>query len=104
MWGGLHTIHHTLYTWRGAGWGVVALMLNQLRGRNLAHVGCLIGCILGLGVGIVLAAYLATLGTDLNRAVLVWGGLTILLGGIGWVLGSVLSQKYNQLPPDEKQS
>lgn len=66
-------------------------MLDQLRGRNLAHVGCTIGLTLGLIIG-MLAAFGIVL---LNHAVQAAGyatvaffGVTFILGGVGYVLGA----------------
>ncbi len=73
-------------------------MMRQLRGRNLAHPGCLIGITLGLTIGIILAGVLAVafniaFGTD----VLIWFGLTIGLGAIGWFIGDRLSSRFPAL-------
>lgn len=73
-------------------------MMKQLRGRNLAHPGCLVGVTLGLTLGIVLAGVLAVsfnvaFGTD----VLIWFGLTIGLGVIGWFTGDRLSSRFPAL-------
>ncbi len=72
-------------------------MMKKLRGRNLSHPGCLIGVTLGLILGIVLAAVLAMLNVALNTDLLVWLGLTIGLGAIGWVIGDRLTSRYPAL-------
>lgn len=72
-------------------------MLNKLRGRNLAHPGCLIGTTAGLVLGIILAGVLATLNVPLSADLLVWLGLTVMLGAIGWVSGSSLSSRFPAL-------
>lgn len=73
-------------------------MFNKLRGRNLAHPGCLIGTTTGLTLGIILASILAQLfNTPLNTLLLTWFGLTILLGAIGWITGDRLSSKFPAL-------
>ncbi len=77
-------------------------MLKKLRGRNLSHPGCLIGITLGLILGIVLAAILATLNVALNADLLIWFGLTIILGAIGWVIGDRLTSCFPAL--DEQTS
>ena len=70
-------------------------MLNKLRGRNLAHPGCLIGVTTGLTLGIVLAGILAAVyNVALNTVSLIWLGLTIVLGIIGWIVGDRLSSKF----------
>src|SRR5690348_1880526 len=54
-------------------------MREQLEGRNLAHVGCLIGLILGLSGGIILAWTLILHSVAAIFALLLWFGLTVML-------------------------
>ena len=76
-------------------------MLNRLRGRNLAHPGCLIGVSTGLALGIVLAGVLAIVyNMALNMDLLIWLGLTFGLGGIGWVIGHRLSSRFPAVEDD----
>lgn len=76
-------------------------MMKKLRGRNLAHPGCLIGITAGMTLGIVLAEVLAAVfNVALNTVLLSWLGLTIGLGAIGWVVGSRLSSKFPALEED----
>jgi len=79
-------------------------MMKKLRGRNLAHPGCLIGTTTGLIFGIILAGVLAQLlNVSLNMLLLTWLGLTVVLGAIGWIIGDRLSSKFPALeedPPD----
>ncbi len=73
-------------------------MMKRLRGRNLAHPGCLIGVTTGLIVGIVLAGVLAAVfGVALNTVLLTWLGLTVGLGGLGWIIGDRLSARFPAL-------
>ena len=72
-------------------------MMKKLRGRNLSHPGCLIGVTLGLTLGIVLAALLAMLNVALNEDLLIWLGLTIGFGAIGWIIGDRLTSRYPAL-------
>ena len=59
-------------------------MMKRLRGRNLAHPGCLIGVSTGLALGIILAGVLAIVyNVALNTDLLIWLGLTFGLGEIG---------------------
>ena len=69
-------------------------MMKKLRGRNLSHPGCLIGITLGLILGIVIAAILATLNVALNLDLLIWLGLTIGFGTIGWIIGNRLTSRF----------
>jgi len=72
-------------------------MMKKLRGRNLAHPGCFIGVTAGLTLGIVLAAVLAAMNVPLNTDLLVWLGLTLGLGAIGWITGDRLSSRFPAL-------
>jgi len=76
--------------------------MKKLRGRNLSHPGCLVGVTIGLTLGIVLAGILAFLNIALNTDLLIWLGLTIGLGAIGWVIGNRLSSRFSVL--DEQTS
>ncbi len=71
--------------------------MKKLRGRNLAHPGCLVGVTVGFILGIVLAAILATMNVALNTDLLVWLGLTLGLGAIGWIIGNRLSSRFPAL-------
>lgn len=76
-------------------------MMRQLRGRNLAHPGCLIGSTLGLTFGIILAGVLAVaFNVAFSTDVLIWFGLTIGLGVIGWFAGDRLSSRFPALKED----
>ena len=80
-------------------------MMNKLRGRNLAHPGCLIGITTGLILGIVLAGVLAAgFNVALNTVSLVWLGLTIGLGIIGWIIGDRLSSRFPALENESQPS
>lgn len=73
----------------------VISMLNKLRGRNLAHPGCLIGTTLGLTVGIILGGVLASVyNVALNTILLLWLGITLVLAAIGWFTGDRLSSRF----------
>ena len=75
-------------------------MMQQLRGRNLAHVGCTIGLTVGLIVGIVLAALLVVLLNSDNGATiaaLAFFALTFGLGALGYFFGGRATQR---LDPD----
>ena len=75
-------------------------MMNKLRGRNLAHPGCLVGVTTGMTLGIVLAGVLASVyAVALNTILLVWLGLTIGLGAIGWVIGNRLTSRFAPKEP-----
>jgi hypothetical protein len=76
-------------------------MMKRLRGRNLAHPGCLIGVTAGLALGIMLAGILAiAFNTPYNTVLLVWFGMTVGLGAIGWLVGSVLTSRFPARPGD----
>jgi hypothetical protein len=64
-------------------------MLKQLRGRNLAHVGCTLGLVLGLGDGIMLAWVLILHSVPAAFALALWLLLTLVLGVTGFIIGNV---------------
>ncbi len=69
-------------------------MMKRLRGRSLAHPGCLVGVTLGLALGIILAGVLSLHNMSLNTILLIWLGLTVGLGAIGWVVGTRLTPRF----------
>ena len=72
-------------------------MLEQLRGRNLAHVGCTLGLLTGLVLGLVLATILvivfSRVAAAADWAALLWLGMTFGLGALGYVLGGRYSAR-----------
>lgn len=71
-------------------------MLNQLRGRNLAHVGCTLGLAFGLTLGIVAGLMISLLvrtSAALNLATVAFFGLTFGLGALGYYLGNRSSRR-----------
>lgn len=65
-------------------------MLDQLRGRNLAHVGCTFGLLVGLVVGMIAGIVIISIFSSPSAASwagLVWLAVTGLLGATGYVLG-----------------
>ena len=80
-------------------------MMNNLRGRNLAHPGCFVGTIIGLTLGIILAGILANVyNVALNTILLTWFGLTVGLGIIGWILGNRLTSRFPPLEEEPQSS
>ena len=76
-------------------------MFKRLRGRNLAHPGCLVGITTGLTLGIVIAGILASVfNVPMNTDLLIWLGLTLVLGAIGWIVGDRLTARF---PVDPRQ-
>lgn len=71
-------------------------MLEELRGRNLAHVGCTIGLTLGLFLGLVVALAIVVLvrtTSATNLATVAWFGLTFALGVVGYWAGGKFSRR-----------
>lgn len=71
-------------------------MLEELRGRNLAHVGCTIGLTLGLFLGLVVALAIVILvqtSSAINWATVAWFGLTFALGVVGYWAGGKFSRR-----------
>ena len=70
-------------------------MMKRLRGRNLAHPGCLTGVTVGLTLGIVLAGILAAkFNVPYNTILLTWLAMTVGLGAIGWIVGTILTPRF----------
>ncbi|HEX6816856.1 MAG TPA: hypothetical protein VF120_00645 [Ktedonobacterales bacterium] len=74
-------------------------MLEQLRGRNLAHVGCTLGLTLGLILGLVLAFLVLVIlnsNSGSDWATLIFFGVTFALGALGWVVGDRVSRRWRE--------
>lgn len=70
--------------------------MEQLRGRNLAHVGLTLGLTLGLAVGLIAA--LIIVNTVPAQAAVTWGliawfGAIIVLGVAGYWFGGYFSRR-----------
>jgi hypothetical protein len=73
-------------------------MMKRLQGKNLAHPGCLTGVTTGLIIGIILAGIMAAaFHVSYTTVLLVWFGLTLGLGAIGWIIGTRLTSKFSAL-------
>ncbi|HLG75312.1 MAG TPA: hypothetical protein VKX46_02790 [Ktedonobacteraceae bacterium] len=82
----------------------VTSMMKRLRGRNLAHPGCLIGITAGLTFGIILAGILASVfNVELSTILYIWLGLTVALGAIGWIVGARLTSRFPAEPEADEQ-
>lgn len=71
-------------------------MLEQLRGRNLAHVGCTFGLLVGLVVGMVAGIIIISIFSNPSAAswaALVWLGVTGVLGAAGYALGNWATER-----------
>ena len=65
-------------------------MLEQLRGRNLAHVGCTLGLALGLTLGILVGLLITVVvrtPAALTLATIAFFAVTFGLGALGYYLG-----------------
>lgn len=71
-------------------------MLDQLRGRNLAHVGCTIGLTGGLLLGLIAALVVIQVmrsNDAVSVATVIWLGATAALGGLGYYFGGYISRR-----------
>jgi hypothetical protein len=71
-------------------------MLDQLRGRNLAHVGCTLGLLAGMLLGLITALIIIQVMQNLdavNVATVAWIGATVVLGALGYYLGGYVSRR-----------
>lgn len=76
-------------------------MMKKLRGRNLAHPGCLIGLTVGLILGIVLAGVMAgVFYVQLSIVLWTWVIVTFGLALAGWITGDRLSSRFPALEED----
>jgi hypothetical protein len=77
-------------------------MLDQLRGRNLAHVGCTLGLTLGLTLGILaglVVSIVVRTPASLSLATFAFFAITFGLGALGYYLGGRSSQRLDTAPP-----
>ena len=74
-------------------------MREQLRGRNLAHVGCTLGLTLGLTLGI-LAGLIVSLAvrtaTALTLATVAFFACTFGIGALGYYVGGRTSRGFER--------
>ncbi len=71
-------------------------MLDQLRGRNLAHVGCTLGLAAGLILGLILGFLVVVIlnsASGLDWATLVFFVVVFGLGALGWIAGDRMSKR-----------
>ena len=71
-------------------------MLNELRGRNLAHVGCTVGLVAGLLAGMFAGIIIISVvhsASASNWAALTWIGFTFALGLLGFLVGGKISAR-----------
>jgi uncharacterized protein YacL len=72
-------------------------MLEQLRGRNLAHVGCTLGLFAGLVIGMIAATVIVIVFAQADAAAtwatVVFFALTFGLGALGFYLGGRYSRR-----------
>lgn len=70
-------------------------MLNQLRGRNLTHIGCTLGIVIGMTLGMFAAIGIFRLVQSTSAPTLAFATLvaaTVVLGGVGFYVGGRLSR------------
>jgi hypothetical protein len=68
--------------------------MNQLRGRNLSHIGCTLGLTIGLFLGLVGAIIVLQVSADAqNAAMAIFGLVTVGLGILGFYLGGVTTRR-----------
>lgn len=71
-------------------------MLDQLRGRNLAHVGCTLGLAAGLILGLILGFLVLVIlnsNSGASWATLVFFATVFGLGALGWIAGNRISKR-----------
>ncbi len=81
--------------------------MEQLRGRNLAHVGCTLGLVVGLMVGLIVGLLVLQIvrgDSAASFAGLAWIGVTFVLGAAGYALGSYMTRRLWGRPTDAEHS
>jgi hypothetical protein len=68
--------------------------VRQLRGRNLSHIGCTLGLVAGLSLGLLLALLALRFSPSVNVAFAVFAGATLLLGVVGYYVGTVATHRF----------
>jgi uncharacterized protein YacL len=66
--------------------------MERLRGRNLSHIGCTLGLTLGLFLGLLFAVLVLQVSPSVNVALAVFLGVTLILGAMGFALGTVATR------------
>jgi hypothetical protein len=82
------------------------ISLEQLRGRNLAHVGLTLGLTLGLAVGLLAALVIVNLipaQSAVTLGLIAWFGAIIVFGVVGYWFGGYFSRKmWGDTSTDDK--
>lgn len=74
--------------------------MEQLRGRNLSHIGCTLGLVLGLTLGLFVAWAVVQVSPSIGLAFVVFGVITFALGITGFIAGSVATRRlWGDAPP-----
>lgn len=69
--------------------------MQQLRGRNLTHIGCTLGLSLGLFLGLLLAIVVLNLSaTAAGAAFWVFALVTLVVGALGYYAGVVATRRF----------
>lgn len=67
--------------------------MEQLRGRNLSHIGCTLGLVLGLTLGLFIAWAVVQVSPSIALAFIIFGVVTVGLGIAGFVAGSIATRR-----------
>ena len=71
-------------------------MFEQLRGRNLAHIGCTLGALIGLFLGLLAAVLIIQMvqsGSAVTLATVAFVGVAIALTILGYAVGAFLTRR-----------
>jgi hypothetical protein len=75
--------------------------MEELRGRNLSHVGCTLGLTLGLFLGLLGGILVLRVTPSVSAAAVVFALVTLGLGILGFALGGVATRRlwsHNEPP------
>jgi hypothetical protein len=76
--------------------------MNELRGRNLSHIGCTLGLAIGLFFGLICAIVVLRMAASaLSAAMVAFAVVTVGLGLLGYYLGGVATRRLwnGERPP-----
>ena len=66
--------------------------MEQLRGRNLSHIGCTLGLVLGLTLGLFIAWAVVRVSPSIALAFIIFGAVTVGLGIAGFIAGGIATR------------
>jgi hypothetical protein len=70
--------------------------MQQLRGRNLRHIGCTLGLSLGLFLGLLFAVVVLNISSaSASAAFWIFALVTLVVGALGYCIGAVATRRLS---------